>query len=170
MENDRELRAELERLNRAGIINDEEYLVLRELVGRKKLSGETKDRFDRLFRKKSIGRSAAPEQFAGVDTLGEEFGQSESGDRTPSALSPDLISAFASVCALQDKLNRFGGFDHRRDLLECPACGLEEDLTFEGKLITCQPEAPGIETGLIFADLGGGLWQCPVCGFSVREN
>lgn len=54
--NQEELLNELTRLNRQGIVNDEEFLVLRRLLREKGLSERTADDFHRLFVAKSPPR------------------------------------------------------------------------------------------------------------------
>jgi rubredoxin len=49
-------------------------------------------------------------------------------------------------------------------LLECPKCGLLEDVTIEGELITCVPSAEEQDTGLRFEETSPGRFRCPACG------
>jgi DNA-directed RNA polymerase subunit RPC12/RpoP len=67
---------------------------------------------------------------------------------------------------LQQKLKKMGCFAHDRELVECPHCGLQEDVTFEGKLITCKLDNPDEDFGLQFMalDKKEEWWRCPACG------
>lgn len=58
-----------------------------------------------------------------------------------------------------------GGFLHDRELHQCPACGLMEDVLFSGKLVTYwhQSTEP-LDTGLRFKVRGAGQLACPCCG------
>lgn len=75
------------------------------------------------------------------------------------------------LAEIQQKLIEAGLFDHSRELLSCGGCGLMEDITFEGRLITCERQTPGIDTGLTFvSNEESGKWICPACGeISVEE-
>ncbi|MDZ4198631.1 MAG: hypothetical protein U1E27_05005, partial [Kiritimatiellia bacterium] len=52
--------------------------------------------------------------------------------------------------ALQKRANALGLFANDRELLECPQCGLAEDVAHDGRLITCRETAIGQDTGLRF--------------------
>ena len=72
----------------------------------------------------------------------------------------------AKIVKLQDKMKAAGMFTDDRDLLECPQCGLQEDVTSDGLLITCPKEFPGEDTGERFIGLGNreSCWRCPKSG------
>lgn len=57
-----------------------------------------------------------------------------------------------------------GGFLHDRELHQCPACGLMEDVLFSGKLVTYwhQSTEP-LDTGLRFKVSGADQLVCPCC-------
>jgi hypothetical protein len=58
-----------------------------------------------------------------------------------------------------------GGFVGDRDLQQCPACGLMEDVLFGGKLVTYWREsAQPVDTGLRFKEVGTDQLACPCCG------
>lgn len=50
----------------------------------------------------------------------------------------------------------------------CPRCGLEGDVAFDGQLLTCRPEAPGVDTGGRFVEVSPNRFRCPACGVTVR--
>ena len=70
------------------------------------------------------------------------------------------------------KLMLYGNEFHRRDreLLECPKCGLLEDVLIGGELITYLQDANGQDTGLRFDELAEGKFSCPACGSIVQER
>jgi rubredoxin len=86
----------------------------------------------------------------------------------------DLVKAVKPLAAeiqrMQSQMKAAGLFANDRELLDCPHCKLEEDVTASGVLITCQPESPGIDTGLRFQSLDTreDWWRCPVCGTEFR--
>ena len=73
------------------------------------------------------------------------------------------------LAAVQAQARALGLFVGDRELLDCPKCGLEEDVEFGGRLITCRPGAPGEDSGLRFKELAGNRFRCPACGAIVRE-
>lgn len=86
----------------------------------------------------------------------------------------DIHSLAKHITELQAELRRLGIFDYSRELLECPSCGLMEDITFEGILITSNSEKLGIDTEMRFVELSSqeNKWQCLARGyiFCVDNN
>ena len=81
------------------------------------------------------------------------------------------LRALASeIVALQKRAQALGMFADDRELLACAKCGLHEDVTFSGFLITLRPAALDEDTGLRFKELAGGRYRCPVCGATVRDE
>jgi predicted RNA-binding Zn-ribbon protein involved in translation (DUF1610 family) len=84
--------------------------------------------------------------------------------------SEELLGAIkplaAEIVKLQAQMTAAGLFANDRDLLECPKCGLLEDVTVDGMLITCLPEFPGEDTGgkFVLLDNRESWWRCPKCG------
>ena len=74
------------------------------------------------------------------------------------------------VAELQEQASSLGLFAGDRELLECPKCGLLEDVTIEGKLITCVPSAEGQDTGLRFEEISPGRFRCQACGSIFHED
>jgi uncharacterized C2H2 Zn-finger protein len=81
----------------------------------------------------------------------------------------EIRALAAQVVALQAKVRALGLFANDRELLECPKCGLQEDVAFSGLLITSCPDSIGEDTGLRFAELSRDCFRCPACGATVRE-
>lgn len=60
-------------------------------------------------------------------------------------------------------------FTDDRELLECHNCGLKEDVTGQGILITHKGDAMGVDTGLCFPEPDKeGVSSCPGCGEKVK--
>ena len=74
------------------------------------------------------------------------------------------------LAALQEHARSLGLFPGDRELLECPKCGLLEDVLMGGKLITYHAGAEGQDTGLRFEKLAEGKFRCPSCGSIVKEQ
>lgn len=93
-----------------------------------------------------------------------------------SPISPEIHALASQLKDLQAKARALGMFDNSRELVRCSKCGLEEDVTIEGLLITTssvstlQGAAGGghakawtPNTGLRFAEKPAGTFRCPVC-------
>jgi uncharacterized C2H2 Zn-finger protein len=74
------------------------------------------------------------------------------------------------IAALQAKARALGLFANDRELLECPVCGLMENVACGGRLFTCRPESLDDDTGLRFVALAGNHFQCPSCGATVSDT
>lgn len=74
------------------------------------------------------------------------------------------------VVVLQAKARALGLFTNDRELLECRKCGLLEDVTFNGQLITCRASDFGQDTGLRFEELPQVRFRCPVCGSMMQSD
>jgi hypothetical protein len=152
-----DLLSELKRLNRTGIINDQEFLVLRKVIRGGNVSPEFYRRFDRLFAgsSKSISEGIKKKK----RDLKPEVKPQEKGER--------LYSFDEAISELNLKLTTLGVFDNSRGMLSCPACGLFEDRTET----TLEPGILGVDAGLKFIKISESKWQCPDCGhlFSVNR-
>lgn len=71
------------------------------------------------------------------------------------------------LAALQKRAKTLGIFANDRELLECPRCGLMEDVTSDGLLITCRATALGEDTSLRFVELAEQIFRCPSCAQRV---
>jgi rubredoxin len=94
----------------------------------------------------------------------------EQPDEAWDAMLQDLRQLASRVVALQEQARSLGIFADDRELLECPKCGLLEDVTFTGQLITWRPPDEGQDTGLRFEELPQGCFRCPACGSMVYED
>ena len=70
---------------------------------------------------------------------------------------------------VQADMMRPGMFANHRELLECSGCGLMEDVSMSGLLITYRQYSKEKDTGLRFAETAPGAFQCPSCGQTVQE-
>jgi len=76
-----------------------------------------------------------------------------------------------SILSLREEARALGLFSEDRGLLLCPACGLQEDVTIEGRLITCDCNGPaGHDLGLRFVEVPVGTFVCPRCGSPVHSE
>jgi rubredoxin len=82
----------------------------------------------------------------------------------------NLFQLASRLVALQEQARSLGIFVDDRELLECPQCGLMEDVIFTGQLITCRPSEEGQDTGLRFEELPQNRFRCPACGSLVQED
>lgn len=77
----------------------------------------------------------------------------------------ELKALVAQLAAIRAQVKAQGGFVGDRDLHQCHACGLMEDVLFSGKLVTCwHLSAQPVDTGLRFKEVGADQLACPCCG------
>ena len=77
----------------------------------------------------------------------------------------ELKALVAQLAAIRAQVKAHGGFVADRDLHQCPACGLMEDVLYGGKLVTCwRQSAQPVDTGLRFKEVGADRLACPCCG------
>lgn len=162
---DRKLLAEeLYRLNKTGVINDEEFVILRKIVSARAVKPETYRQFDRLFTE-----TAPPAGASGIAKI--KTSEPDEKNESSNESTAEIIELAAQIVLLQQKMSDAGIFDHSRELLACANCSLMEDVTFDGRLITCHIKRPGVDTGLNFdADEQSGDWICPACGARCSEE
>lgn len=80
----------------------------------------------------------------------------------------NLYSAVRRLQAAKRQARELGMFVEDRDLLECPACGLWEDVTGEGRLVVYQKDDPSlVDSGLRFMEVDETHFVCPGCGAVV---
>jgi hypothetical protein len=84
-------------------------------------------------------------------------------------LMHDLRQLAAAVVAVRAKARALGLFANDRELLECPGCGLMENVAIDGRLFTCRPETLDEDTELRFEEVSPNCFRCPACGAAVRE-
>ena len=84
-------------------------------------------------------------------------------------LDPDdmneLKALVAQLADIRAQVKAQGGFVADRDLHQCPACGLMEDVLYGGKLVTYwRQSAQPVDTGMRFKEVGADRLACPCCG------
>ncbi len=86
------------------------------------------------------------------------------GSEAEGALNADLAKMCAKLQELRTHAASLGLFTSDRELLICPSCGLQEDVTIEGMLITHDFESLDVsDSGLRFTELQDGHFSCPRC-------
>ncbi len=69
---------------------------------------------------------------------------------------------------LHEKARELGLFTTDRELLTCMSCGLLEDVTVDGFLITHDGEhSEVVDSGLRFNEMQDGRFSCPRCGANI---
>lgn len=85
--------------------------------------------------------------------------------RTKQSNMGDLIDLFHDLEKVKQQARALGIFTNDRELLACPSCGLLEDVTAEGILVTYTKDSKSPEdTGLRYRQLDTASFQCPACG------
>lgn len=92
------------------------------------------------------------------------------GHQQFAALAKTIAPLARQLTALQQQMHAHGLFTNDRELLECENCGLKEDITFDGRLITDRESALGHDTGLRFEPSGKTRFRCPACGKLVAPR
>jgi len=76
----------------------------------------------------------------------------------------DISRVAKAFVTVQRKADALGIFTSDRELLECPDCGLLEDVSIDGRLMTYKKDNVIIEdTGLRFQEIDCVHFRCPVC-------
>lgn len=86
-----------------------------------------------------------------------------------SLIYPELRLLVTELAALHKRAKAQGIFANDRELLRCPGCGLKEDVTVNGTLITYREPDMGHDTGLRFKQMNKYAFRCPACGQCVKE-
>ncbi|HQO09317.1 MAG TPA: hypothetical protein PLK90_07750 [Clostridiales bacterium] len=95
---------------------------------------------------------------------------SEKSSEKEFKIPPEILEAAKRIAELQEQAKALGLFTNDRELLECPACGLKEDVEVYGKLITYIGEYSHNDTGLRFKETEKDkIYICPNCGKDVEE-
>lgn len=111
-----------------------------------------------------------PPGFGGFDGgLLEVLGEEGAGKVNPMAELDGLYELASRLHSLKKQAKALGMFTDDRDLLECPGCGLKEDVTGQGILVTFKGDYTGVDTGLRFPEPDeDGVSCCPGCGGEVK--
>jgi predicted RNA-binding Zn-ribbon protein involved in translation (DUF1610 family) len=80
-----------------------------------------------------------------------------------------LIEAVRELERVRQQAKALGIFTDDRELLECPKCGLIEDVTFEGLLVTYPKNNKEMrDCGLRFRSVDETSFECPSCGTRIK--
>lgn len=80
-----------------------------------------------------------------------------------------LITLVRQLEQLKRQARALGIFTNDRELLECPSCGLLEDVTAGGLLITYSEKSKHRkDCGLRFIPVDDISFQCPSCSTEVK--
>ena len=76
-----------------------------------------------------------------------------------------FIPLVEQLVEVQKRMKKLGLFIEDRELLTCPKCGLQEDVTFSGMLAVTMPPHQSEDTGLRFKTVKrrANSWRCPAC-------
>ncbi|MEW6605892.1 MAG: hypothetical protein AB1414_00385 [bacterium] len=86
-------------------------------------------------------------------------------------ISNSLFKAVKQLVKLNEKVKALGIFVDDRELLECPKCGLMEDIDIYGRLFTVFEKEPNKDTGLRFKEIRNSkTFRCPNCGEQISGN
>ena len=84
-------------------------------------------------------------------------------------LVQDISRVAKAFVTVQRKAEALGIFTGDRELMECPDCGLLEDVSIDGRLMTYKKDNGTIEdTGLRFQEIDCVHFRCPVCKCIVK--
>jgi hypothetical protein len=95
--------------------------------------------------------------------------QVASGRRQRRSIPPDLLELARQLTQIRQQASALGIFTGDRELLECPSCGLLEDVTAEGLLVTYPNTSEEVnDSGLRFIPADESSFACPSCGTKVK--
>ena len=81
----------------------------------------------------------------------------------------NLIAAVRQLEQVKRRARALGMFTDDRALLECPSCGLLEDVTADGMLVTYSGKSRSrMDCGLRFKHVNDTSFQCPSCSAKVK--
>jgi len=87
-----------------------------------------------------------------------------SDDQQTESLVEKIMPLAREIAELNKQAEAMGIFTNHRDLAECEACQLFEDVSAYGELYVHRGEPFDKDTGLRFNELDGNAVQCPGCG------
>jgi len=92
------------------------------------------------------------------------------GDKSSKKEGVDgLVAAVRQLEQVKQQARALGIFTNDRELLECPSCGLLEDVTADGLLVTYPRSSRDMkDCGLRFNQVNDTSFQCPSCGANVK--
>ncbi len=95
--------------------------------------------------------------------------QVASGRRQRRSVPRELLALARQLAQVKQRAKALGIFSDDRELLECPSCGLLEDVTAEGLLVTYVKDSADLkDCGLRFRPVDEIRFECPSCGTKVK--
>jgi len=95
--------------------------------------------------------------------------QVASSRRQRRSVPRDLLELARQLAQVKQQARTLGIFTDDRELLECPSCGLLEDVTAEGVLVTYPNTSEEVnDSGLRFIPADESSFACPSCGTKVK--
>lgn len=84
----------------------------------------------------------------------------------------NFINLVKELIKIKEEAKILGIFTDDRELLECPSCGLMEDVDVNGRLFTVFKNEPYKDTGLNFKEVGnkGDRFSCSNCSQVITIN
>ena len=95
--------------------------------------------------------------------------QVASSRRQPRSVPLELVELSRKLAKVKAQARMLGIFTDDRELLECPNCGLLEDVTAKGLLVIYPKDSVDLkDCGLRFSPVDDTSFQCPSCGAKVQ--
>jgi predicted RNA-binding Zn-ribbon protein involved in translation (DUF1610 family) len=89
--------------------------------------------------------------------------------RQPRSVPQELVELSRKLAKVKAQARALGIFTDDRELLECPNCGLLEDMTAKGLLVTYLKDSVDLrDCGLRFCPVDKTRFACPKCGTSIK--
>ena len=91
-----------------------------------------------------------------------------SSRRQPRSVPRELVELSRKLAKVKAQARALGIFTDDRELLACPNCGLLEDVTVEGLLVTYPKDSVDPkDCGLRFHPMDETRFACPKCGTRI---
>jgi len=92
-----------------------------------------------------------------------------SSRRQPRSVPRELVELSRKLAKVKAQARALGIFTDDRELLECPNCGLLEDVTAKGLLVTYPKDSVDLkDCGLRFYPVDETHFACPKCGTRIK--
>ena len=92
-----------------------------------------------------------------------------SGRHQPRSVPRGFVELSRKLAKVKAQARALGIFTDDRELLECPNCGLLEDVTAKGLLVTYPKDSVDLkDCGLRFCPVDETRFACPKCGTRIK--
>ncbi|KAF0192307.1 MAG: Uncharacterized protein FD165_932 [Gammaproteobacteria bacterium] len=92
-----------------------------------------------------------------------------SGRHQPGSVPRELVELSRKLAKVKAQARVLGIFTNDRELLGCPNCGLLEDVTARGLLVTYPKDSADLkDCGLRFCPVDEIHFACPKCGTRIK--